>query len=181
MIGWQSVSSEKVRSDRVILYEVMNLAQLFKLPVIYVCENNFYTEYTHYSETTAGDDSGAVLTRLAWHQQRSMDRMCARYTTLPSILWNGRAVAMAPHFSNADTYRYHGHHVGRHQPRVLSIQAGRTSLERGPGSYCHASRVARRTEVCGHRNPRPDCIRRSSPRWKKAVQFAMNGAYPDVE
>src|SRR5574337_1959853 len=38
-----------------VLYEVMNLASLWKLPVIYVCENNLYSEYTHYSETTAGE------------------------------------------------------------------------------------------------------------------------------
>src|SRR5919107_6258422 len=38
-----------------ILYEEMNLAQLWKLPVIFVCENNSYNEYTHFKEATAGD------------------------------------------------------------------------------------------------------------------------------
>src|SRR5918911_157162 len=38
-----------------LLYEVMNMAALWKLPVIYLCENNLYNEYTHNSETAAGD------------------------------------------------------------------------------------------------------------------------------
>src|SRR5947209_8343757 len=38
-----------------VLYEEMNLAQLWKLPVVYACENNMYNEYTHFSETTAGE------------------------------------------------------------------------------------------------------------------------------
>src|SRR5438067_7519482 len=38
-----------------LLYETMNMAALWKLPVVYVCENNLYGEYTPCGDTIAGD------------------------------------------------------------------------------------------------------------------------------
>jgi acetoin:2,6-dichlorophenolindophenol oxidoreductase subunit alpha len=94
-----------------VLYEVMNLAQLFKLPVIYVCENNLYTEYTHYSETTAGD----ILMRATAFglEAASVDGQDVRSVHDISQRMVDRARrGDGPAFLLCNTYRYHGHHVG---------------------------------------------------------------------
>lgn len=94
-----------------VLYEVMNLAQLWKLPVIYVCENNLYNEYTHYSETTAGD----VLARakaFGVHGE-SVDGQDVRAVFAAARRAVDRARAgQGPAFLLCSTYRYRGHHVG---------------------------------------------------------------------
>jgi acetoin:2,6-dichlorophenolindophenol oxidoreductase subunit alpha len=94
-----------------VLYEVMNLATLFKLPVIYVCENNLYTEYTHFSETTAGD----ILTRATAFgvEAASVDGQDVRavHGIAQKLVARARK-GDGPAFLLCNTYRYHGHHVG---------------------------------------------------------------------
>jgi pyruvate dehydrogenase E1 component alpha subunit len=94
-----------------VLYEVMNLAALWKLPVIYVCENNMYNEYTHYKETTAGD----ILTRPVGFgvHAASVDGQDVRAVNAETIKLVERArKGEGPSFLMCNTYRYRGHHVG---------------------------------------------------------------------
>jgi len=94
-----------------VLYEVMNLATLYKLPVIYVCENNLYTEYTHFTETTAGD----ILTRgtAFGMQAESVDGQEVRAVHAAAQRLVSRARGgEGPSLLLCNTYRYTGHHVG---------------------------------------------------------------------
>jgi acetoin:2,6-dichlorophenolindophenol oxidoreductase subunit alpha len=94
-----------------LLYEVMNMAQLWKLPVIYVCENNLYNEYTHYTETTAGDltaraEAFGIQTLVVDGQD-----VRAVYAATEQLVARARR-GEGPAFLLCNTYRYYGHHVG---------------------------------------------------------------------
>ncbi|HVA20747.1 MAG TPA: thiamine pyrophosphate-dependent dehydrogenase E1 component subunit alpha [Candidatus Micrarchaeia archaeon] len=94
-----------------LLYEVMNMAALWRLPVVYVCENNLYGEYTAARETVAGmatdrprafgipvtEVDGQDLRQVAAATRAAVAR--ARAGDGPSFLW-------------CATYRFLGHHVG---------------------------------------------------------------------
>ena len=90
----------------------MNLAQLWKLPVIFVCENNGYNEYTHFSESTAGDVSArAAAFGIANETHRRPERPRRLHRRRRSTS-SARASGEGPAFLQFNTYRYHGHHVG---------------------------------------------------------------------
>lgn len=94
-----------------VVYEVMNLAALWKLPVVYVCENNLYTEYTHFTETTAGD----VLARgpAFGVPSESIDGQDVRAVhSVATRLVERARQGQGPCFLLCNTYRYSGHHVG---------------------------------------------------------------------
>jgi acetoin:2,6-dichlorophenolindophenol oxidoreductase subunit alpha len=94
-----------------LLYEVMNMASLWALPVIYVCENNLYNEYTHYLEATAGDI--LARPRAFGIEAAEVDGQDVRavYAAASQLVDRARQ-GDGPAFLLCNTYRYHGHHVG---------------------------------------------------------------------
>ena len=93
-----------------LLYEVMNMASLWKLPVIYVCENNLYNEYTHFSETLAGE----MTARPQALGSRPICGWAGCTVGVRNDAGTGRArpPGEGPAFLECKTYRYYGHHVG---------------------------------------------------------------------
>ncbi len=94
-----------------LLYEVMNMASLWKLPVLYVCEDNLYNEYTHFTETTAGTLAArpqAFGIRVEEVDGQDVRAVYAATQRLVTCLRQGEG----PAFLICHTYRFRGHHVG---------------------------------------------------------------------
>jgi TPP-dependent pyruvate/acetoin dehydrogenase alpha subunit len=162
-----------------VLYEVMNLAQLFRLPVIYVCENNQYTEYTHYTETTAGD----ILMRATAFGLKAAEAygqdVRAVYAAARPLVERARR-GEGPAFLLCNTYRYHGHHVGDiNREYYRSKQEEQTwKTERDPIANLGAWLIEQKLADA-------DMLERVraevEAEMEKAVEFAMRAPYPSPD
>jgi pyruvate dehydrogenase E1 component alpha subunit len=159
-----------------VLYEVMNLAQLSKLPVVYVCENNLYTEYTHYTETTAGDIPMRATAFGLESATVDGQNVRAVYATAQRLVERARS-GEGPAFLLCNTYRYHGHHVGdinrEYYRSKHEEQAWKT--ERDPilkhGEWLIAQKMADQATL-------ERWSKEIESEMKKAVQFAIAAPYP---
>jgi pyruvate dehydrogenase E1 component alpha subunit len=94
-----------------LLYEVMNIASLWALPVIYVCENNLYNEYTPVRESTAGDLRARVEAFGIVVEEVDGQDVRAVYAAASGLVERARS-GRGPGFLLCHTYRFRGHHVG---------------------------------------------------------------------
>jgi acetoin:2,6-dichlorophenolindophenol oxidoreductase subunit alpha len=94
-----------------LMYEVMNMAALWKLPVIYACENNGYSEYTKTEEIAAGSIiARAEAFGIEAFQIDGQDVLAVNDLTRKLVARARKGEG--PFFMELMTYRYHGHHVG---------------------------------------------------------------------
>ncbi len=98
-----------------VVHETMNLASVWKLPFIFLCENNKYALSTDTKRTTAGD----IATRAAGydmpHAQVDGNDVLAVYDAVKNAVVRARR-GDGPTFVEAVTYRWGGHSMRANLP-----------------------------------------------------------------
>ena len=104
-------------TDEGAWHESMNFASLHKLPILFVCENNFYAIYSHVKDRLAGPGLGARSRAYGIAAERVEDHV-------PMTLHERAGAAVAavrrgegPRFIECMTYRWRDH-VGPTEDRV---------------------------------------------------------------
>ena len=162
-----------------LLYEVMNMAALWKLPVIYACENNGYSEYTATDEIAAGD----ILDRarafgIEAHQVDGQDVLAVNKlaTSLVARARNGEG----PFFIELLTYRYHGHHVGDINRTYYRSKEEEDDWKKNKdpinilGDWLISEKIASHDEL---KNIREDIENEAH----EAVLYALDAKYPNLD
>lgn len=160
-----------------VLYEVMNMASLWKLPVIYVCENNQYNEYTHNAETTAGEMSARAKAFGILSETVNGQDIRAVYDTAQRLIERARR-GEGPAFMLCDTYRFMGHHVGDIQRSYYRSreEEERWKTERDPLKLLADWLVAQGMADSGTFEQIEQRVRAEV---EAGEQFALDAAYPD--
>jgi pyruvate dehydrogenase E1 component alpha subunit len=112
-------------------HEALNMAAVWKLPVIFVCQNNLYGEHTKYEKTTAAKQ---VADRAHSYQMPGVrvdgNDPLAMYDAAKTAIERARAGA-GPTLIEAMTFRFHGHVFGD-ADRYMDAEQKKTAIANDP-------------------------------------------------
>lgn len=95
-----------------VFHETLNLAVVWKLPVIFVCENNLYSEMTPSQETTSVKQARERASAYGMPAERvDANDVEEMYNAVEEAVVRARA-GEGPTFIEAMTYRLYGHMMG---------------------------------------------------------------------
>lgn len=157
-------------------HEALNLASLWKLPVVFICQNNRFAEHTRF-------ENGTAIERIA-------DRAAAY--TMPGVhvdgndadaMWSaaGQAIARAragqgPTLIEAMTFRFHGHIFGD-ADGYMTKEEKAAAMARDPVPALRRRLVESGIATAARLD---DMERAIEAEIDEAVAFALASDYPDV-
>jgi TPP-dependent pyruvate/acetoin dehydrogenase alpha subunit len=159
-----------------LLYEVMNMASLWKLPVIYVCEKNLYNMYTPTSTSLAGDLKSRPMAFGIQTEEVDGQDIRSVYQSASRLVAHARD-GKGPSFLICNTYRFRGHHVGDLD------RAYRSRGEEAEWIEQHDPLKILEEWLTEEKNVKDDILEsigeEISAEITAGVEFALNAPYPD--
>jgi len=157
-------------------HEVMNMASLWKLPLLLVCENNGLAQYVHTTETMVFD---RVANLAAGYKMPGVhldgNDIAAVYHEATKAVARARA-GEGPTLLELRTQRFHGHSSG--DPQVYRTKADVEALraKADPIALLEAQLLA-----AGHLDQRDQILAQVEAEAAQAVRFADASPYPGDE
>ena len=122
-------------TNQAYFFECLNFAKVLDLPVVFVCENNGYGEYTPMEAVTAGGDLSRAPRRWACRRARSTAWTSGRCSEAALEVTERVRGGGGPEFVEASTYRFVGHSrsdPGKYRPdgRARTLAGARPARRR---------------------------------------------------
>jgi TPP-dependent pyruvate/acetoin dehydrogenase alpha subunit len=158
-------------------HESLNLASLWKLPVVFLCQNNHYAEHTTYRKSTAIDrvsDRGDAYSMKSIHVDGNDP--VAMYGAAKEAINRARA-GEGPTLVEAMTFRFHGHLLGD-ADGYMDKQQKKDAMAADPVPRFRAlllsERIATEAELVAIEAAAESEI-------LEAIEFALGSAWPDIQ
>mmetsp|Transcript_12102 Transcript_12102/g.27936 ORF Transcript_12102/g.27936 Transcript_12102/m.27936 type:complete len:406 (+) Transcript_12102:11-1228(+) len=159
------------------LFEAMNMAQLWKLPIIYVLENNQYGMGTSKGRAASNPDFYQRYDNIPGIKTDGMDVHAVR--DIMSFAANWCRTGNGPILVECDTYRYHGHSMSdpgltyRSRDEVSDVRKSRDPIDKLKRVILDAGFAAAEDLKVMEKEARVQV--------DKAVEFAKNSAEPPLD
>ena len=157
-------------------HESLNMAALWKLPVIFICQNNRYSEHTSFANSTAVE---RIATRAAGYNMPGVtvdgNDPDAMYGAARLAVERARA-GDGPTLIEALTFRFNGHVVGD-PGHYITKEEHAAAVEVDPVPRLRARLI---TEGHAKEEYLAKIDSDIAAQLDAALEFAMSSAYPDV-
>jgi len=160
-----------------IFFECLNMASLWKLPVVYVCENNLYSMSVSVKRASAVEDLSkkALAFDMPSETVDGQDVLAVRDVAGKWIEY--ARSGKGPSFIVANTYRYYGH--SRSDPRVYRTRGEEKFWrERDPIKLFSAKMIGQGVLTEGEVKELEEFVTKEID---EAVEYAINSPYPEPE
>lgn len=163
-------------SNRGTFHEALNLASAWKLPVIYVCENNQWASTTPYRTTTAVEDISDRA--IGYNMARKIvdgNDVFAVYEGFKEALEYAKA-GKGPFFLECKTYRIKGHFVGDPEQYRTKVEVQEVYDNNNPIDRFEEKVLGEELLTVAELD---EIKVKVEAEIKEALEFAMNSEFPD--